>query len=49
MKLTYHVTIKSSYGNYRDFIKEFNNKEHYSNWYRLMINKGHKIIGTTEV
>lgn len=33
------------YGNYRTFTKEFNNERHFDNWYNVMVDKGHKIIG----
>lgn len=37
--------MKSVYGNYTNFEKEFNDEKHFDNWYRLMSKKGHKIIG----
>jgi hypothetical protein len=37
--------MKSCYGNYTTFKKEFNDERHFENWYDFMSNKGHKIIG----
>lgn len=39
------ISMKSVYGNYTNFTKQFNDEKHFSNWYRLMSKKGHKIIG----
>lgn len=39
------ISMKSVYGNYTNFTKQFNDEKHFSNWYKLMSNKGHKIIG----
>lgn len=44
-KVRYHITMKSVYGNYSNFYREFNNEKHFENWYSLMSRKGHKIIG----
>jgi hypothetical protein len=37
--------MKSMWGNYRTFVKDFNDDRHMNNWVNLMIKKGHKIIG----
>ena len=39
------IDMKTAYGNYRSFPKEFNDEGHMNNWIRVMNNKGHKIIG----
>lgn len=41
--------MKSMYGNYSRIVKEFKDDTHLSNWYKMMSNKGHKIIGITEL
>lgn len=33
------------WGNYKTFLKDFNDEQHMNNWVNLMIRKGHKIIG----
>lgn len=43
--IKYIIDFKSTYGNYSTFEKEFNNENHFNNWYDLMSRKGHKIIG----
>tara|TARA_R100000951_G_scaffold112901_1_gene113989 strand:+ start:175 stop:396 length:222 start_codon:yes stop_codon:yes gene_type:complete len=45
--MIYIINIKSVYGNYSVFEKEFTDDRHQSNWYRFMVKKGHKIIGIT--
>lgn len=44
-KVEYFISMKSCYGNYTTFKKEFNDERHFENWYDFMSNKGHKIIG----
>lgn len=41
----YIISMKSCYGNYSKFPKQFNDERHFENWYNFMSNKGHKIIG----
>jgi len=48
-KVYYAISMKSSYGTYRAFIKEFNDYKHFSNWYSYVCRSGAKIIGTSEV
>ncbi len=43
------ISMKSVYGKYTNVVKEFTNQNHLDNWYKLMSNKGHKIIGITEI
>jgi hypothetical protein len=43
------ISMKSMYGNYTNMVKEFKDQSHLDNWYKLMSNKGHKIIGITEL
>ena len=38
------VNYKSMYGSYKTVNKEFNDEEHFSNWYKYMNGKGNKII-----
>ena len=44
MKLT--ITVSWQRGKYVDYIKEFKDEQHYSNWVNIIIRKGGKIIGT---
>jgi len=39
------ISMKSIYGNYTSFTKQFNDDYHFSNWCELMSKKGNKIIG----
>lgn len=39
------ISMKSVYGNYTTFTKQFNDEKHFDNWYRYISNRGHKIIG----
>lgn len=39
------IAMKTYYGKYSTFDMEFESENHFSNWYRLMSRKGHKIIG----
>tara|TARA_S200002703_G_C3799488_1_gene247005 strand:+ start:73 stop:216 length:144 start_codon:yes stop_codon:yes gene_type:complete len=39
------IDLKSAYGKYSSFDKEFKNEEHLNNWINLMNRKGHKVIG----
>ncbi|MHA1290085.1 MAG: hypothetical protein ACTSPB_22115 [Candidatus Thorarchaeota archaeon] len=48
-KVTYSITIKTRFGNYRTFTQEFNNENHFNNWYKLMSRKGHKIVGVEDI
>ena len=43
--ITKTISMKSMYGNYSVIDKEFKDEMHFSNWYKLMSNKGHIIIG----
>lgn len=43
--ITKKISMKSMYGNYSVIEKDFKDERHFSNWYKLMSNKGHKIIG----
>ena len=43
--MTYTISMLTVYGNYRTFTKEFNNERQFDNWYNVMVDKGHKIIG----
>ena len=47
--IIYDIDMKTLYGNYRQFRKEFYDENHFENWYRLMNDKGHKIIGVYDV
>ena len=42
------INMKTVYGKYRSFQKEFKDENHQSNWIKLMTRKGHKIIGIHE-
>ena len=48
-KVTYSITMKTRFGNYRTFTQEFNNENHFNNWYKLMSRKGHKIVGVDDI
>jgi hypothetical protein len=48
-KVEYFISMKSCYGNYTRFKKEFNDERHFENWYDFMSNKGHKIIGVEKI
>lgn len=39
------INMKSAYGNYSVFEKEFKDQRHLDNWIGYMERKGHKIIG----
>lgn len=39
------IDMKTAYGNYRQFTKEFKDENHLNNWCNLMSRKSHKIIG----
>lgn len=39
------VAMKSWYGKYLVFNKKFKDDNHLNNWYKLMSDRGHKIIG----
>ncbi|MHA1288770.1 MAG: hypothetical protein ACTSPB_15355 [Candidatus Thorarchaeota archaeon] len=43
--MIYIISMKSMWGKYKTFIKDFNDEQHMYNWVNLMIKKGHKIIG----
>jgi len=43
--MIYIISMKSMWGNYSTFEKDFNDDRHMNNWVNLMIRKGHKIIG----
>jgi hypothetical protein len=43
------VAMKSFYGKYLVFNKTFKDEAHLNNWYRLMSDKGHKIIGIHDI
>ena len=43
------IDMKTSYGTYTSFEKQFNDEGHYQNWYRLMSRKGHKIVGVSDI
>jgi hypothetical protein len=43
------ISLKSCYGKYKTFTKTFKDQNHFSNWYTLMSNKGHKIIGVKDI
>ena len=48
-KVVYQISLKSCYGNYSTFVKEFNDERHFENWYDFMSRKGHKVIGVEKV
>ena len=43
------IGYKSRYGNYMTLNKEFNDEEHFSNWYQYMSGKGYKIISVIDI
>mgnify|MGYP003655004843 CR=1 FL=1 len=43
------IGYKSRYGNYMTVNKEFNDEEHFSNWYQYMSGKGYKIISVIDI
>jgi len=40
------IELKSRYGNYMTIVKDFNNETHQTNWCRMMLRNGHKVIGS---
>ena len=42
------IGMKSVYGKYTSFTKEFKDQRHLNNWIGYMERKGHKIIGVDD-
>lgn len=42
------IAMKTRFGNYQTFTKEFNNEKHFNNWFDYMTSRGHKIVGIHE-
>lgn len=47
--MTRVIAMKSMYGKYTKMVKDFKDESHLNNWVNSMNNKGHKIIGVTEL
>ena len=41
--MIYIISMKSMWGKYKTYIKDFNDEQHMYNWVNLMIKKGHDI------
>lgn len=43
------ISYRNPNKNYFNVVKEFNNENHFSNWYKAMNKKGYKIIGVEPI